>query len=293
MDAGSLRLRVRRRAKRARAARTFCPSTQPPSTHRYATRSSKDKRARSAACPRFSSTGCTSVTRRCLATRPQALSARASRREQDVRALRADGWLYLVRGDGRLKKGTTKITQREELYELATDPLEHVDPQSRSDGAARAFARAVRAKCPVARCRHSPSRSCTSRSPLRTAVRMRCAARSAARRESSPSRDRSRSRRAVVKAPKGDGDRDRARGGGGRIDLIVDPASMLPLEELALRRDEVALDADHLLVGPLPRCRSSADVRGSRSPARRSTSWARSSAGSTPRGRRSSAITAT
>jgi hypothetical protein len=45
---------------------------------------------------------------------------------QDVRALRADGWLYLRRSDGRLTMpGGHEVTVDEELYELARDPLQH------------------------------------------------------------------------------------------------------------------------------------------------------------------------
>jgi arylsulfatase A-like enzyme len=45
---------------------------------------------------------------------------------QDVRALRADGWLYLRRSDPRLVlPDGSKVRVEEELYELATDPLQH------------------------------------------------------------------------------------------------------------------------------------------------------------------------
>ena len=46
---------------------------------------------------------------------------------QNVRALRAGGWLYLRRGDGRLTVGTKRVRIDEELYELATDPAQHRD----------------------------------------------------------------------------------------------------------------------------------------------------------------------
>jgi hypothetical protein len=44
---------------------------------------------------------------------------------QDVRALRESGWLYLARGDGRLRIGDKKLRVDEELYELAKDPQQH------------------------------------------------------------------------------------------------------------------------------------------------------------------------
>jgi arylsulfatase A-like enzyme len=47
---------------------------------------------------------------------------------QDVRAVRAGGWLYLRRSDGRLTRDDgTRVTVDEELYDLARDPLQHHD----------------------------------------------------------------------------------------------------------------------------------------------------------------------
>jgi arylsulfatase A-like enzyme len=44
---------------------------------------------------------------------------------QDVRALRAGGWLYLQRHDGRLRVGGASTRIDEELYDLARDPAQH------------------------------------------------------------------------------------------------------------------------------------------------------------------------
>jgi arylsulfatase A-like enzyme len=47
---------------------------------------------------------------------------------QDVRAVRAGGWAYLRRGDGRLTLDDgTHVVRDEELYDLQRDPLEHDD----------------------------------------------------------------------------------------------------------------------------------------------------------------------
>ena len=47
---------------------------------------------------------------------------------QNVRALRAGGWLYLRRTDGRLRlPDGTEVESFEELYDLAKDPLQHHD----------------------------------------------------------------------------------------------------------------------------------------------------------------------
>jgi arylsulfatase len=47
---------------------------------------------------------------------------------QNVRSLRAEGWLLLRRRDGRLRLGDERVTVRhEELYQLARDPLQHQD----------------------------------------------------------------------------------------------------------------------------------------------------------------------
>jgi arylsulfatase A-like enzyme len=47
---------------------------------------------------------------------------------QDVRVVRADGWAYLRRSDGRLLLDDDRRSDRpEELYELTSDPLEHQD----------------------------------------------------------------------------------------------------------------------------------------------------------------------
>jgi arylsulfatase A-like enzyme len=164
---------------------------------------------------------------------------------QNVRALRADGWLYLVRGDGRLKKGNTKLTQREELYELATDPLEHVDrsgdPTAPLERLRARFMQSAPSLPPFAEpivhlALAEDARSHTLRGEIRCPTG-RLAVYAIERGRAEP-----------VKTANGDTLAVELEGGG-RLDLVVDPPDA-PLE-LALRRDEVAIDADRLLVGPL------------------------------------------
>ena len=51
---------------------------------------------------------------------------------QDVRVVRADGWAYLRRSDGRLTLADgRRVNRPEELYDLRHDPAEHVDLSDR------------------------------------------------------------------------------------------------------------------------------------------------------------------
>jgi arylsulfatase A-like enzyme len=51
---------------------------------------------------------------------------------QDVRVVRAGGWAYLRRSDGRLTlEGGKRVVRNEELYDLAHDPAEHDDRSAR------------------------------------------------------------------------------------------------------------------------------------------------------------------
>jgi arylsulfatase A-like enzyme len=51
---------------------------------------------------------------------------------QDVRVVRAGGWAYLRRSDGRLTlEGGKRVVRNEELYDLAHDPAEHEDLAAR------------------------------------------------------------------------------------------------------------------------------------------------------------------
>ncbi len=62
---------------------------------------------------------------------------------QDVRVVRAGGWAYLRRSDGRLTlEGGQRVVRDEELYDVAHDPAEHVDLAGR-DPAALARMRAL------------------------------------------------------------------------------------------------------------------------------------------------------
>src|SRR5207248_1907114 len=62
---------------------------------------------------------------------------------QDMRVVRAGGWAYLRRSDGRLTLADGKhVVRNEELYDLARDPDEHVD-RAALDQAALARMRAL------------------------------------------------------------------------------------------------------------------------------------------------------
>jgi arylsulfatase A-like enzyme len=160
---------------------------------------------------------------------------------QDVRALRADGWLYLVRSDGHLHRGDRRIERREELYELASDPLQHRD---RSDDPS----------APLERMRSRFAQSAPALPPFAEPIVHLALAEDA----------RPHVLRGEIRCPGGTLavhaiERGRAepspRGlrveldGGGRLDLVLDPPDAAL--DLQLRRDDLAVDANRLLLGPL------------------------------------------
>jgi arylsulfatase A-like enzyme len=161
---------------------------------------------------------------------------------QNVRALRADGWLYLVRGDGRLVRGATRLDQREELYELASDPLQHTDrsadPTAPLERLRARFAQSAPALPPFAEpVVHLALAEDARPHLLRGEVRCptgQLAVRAIERGRATPSPGRG----VAIELE-----------AGGRVDLLVDPPEAAL--ELVLRRDELPIDADHLLVGPL------------------------------------------
>ena len=164
---------------------------------------------------------------------------------QNVRALRADGWLYLVRGDARLKKGNARSEVHEELYEMNTDPLQHQD-RSGDPTAPLAIMRARFAQSapslpsfaePVIHLALAESeRSHVLRGELRCPTG-RIALRAIERGRAEPAR-----------AQKGSAITIELESGG-KLELVLDPPDA-PFE-LLLRRDDLPIDADHLLVGPL------------------------------------------
>jgi hypothetical protein len=160
---------------------------------------------------------------------------------QNVRALRADGWAYLRRDDGRLRgaDGRRRVVD-EELYDLAADPEQHHDlVAARPEVLARMRVRFAAAApvppevpAPVVHLRLAPDRRAhvvegTLRSDGTLAVRALDHA------EAAP--QDAHALKLVL--------RDR-----GQVDLVVDPPTARV--ELALRKDGVPLAASQILVGP-------------------------------------------
>jgi hypothetical protein len=71
---------------------------------------------------------------------------------QDVRVVRAGGWAYLRRSDGRLTlDGGKRVDRTEELYDLRHDPAEHEDLESRDPEALARMRALFEREAPTAR----------------------------------------------------------------------------------------------------------------------------------------------
>jgi arylsulfatase A-like enzyme len=150
---------------------------------------------------------------------------------QNVRALRAGGWLYLRRSDGRLVlEGGKKVVRLEELYDLIKDPEQHVDlAGSRPDMLAKLRAQFDK-EAPVAR--DAPVSVLHLRAALRS-PEGRISVRHVAGAEAAPL----------------DGHTLKITlRGAAQIDLVVDPPTAAI--ELSLRRDGTPLTSSEILMGP-------------------------------------------
>jgi arylsulfatase A-like enzyme len=159
---------------------------------------------------------------------------------QNVRVVRAGGWAYLRRGDGRLLlDGGARVDRKEELYDLARDPLEHDD-------------RAARDPAQLARMRTLFEREApTPRDAPVAVVHLRLAPDARAHVVDGTLRsDGAISLRGVAGAEASPVD---AHGlhlvlrGAAQVDLAIDPPTAKI--ELALRRDGTPLSARQLLLG--------------------------------------------
>jgi hypothetical protein len=162
---------------------------------------------------------------------------------QDVRALREDGWLYLRRSDGRIIRDTGRDKRadvREELYELESDPMQHVN-------------RSADPSAPLAKMRARFAAIAPSVPPFAEPV-FHLAFAPDERRHVLRGELRS-SGKLSVRSIEG-GRAEAVRPGvlsielesGGKVGLSVDPPDATL--ELQLRRDDLPVDADHLLAGP-------------------------------------------
>lgn len=159
---------------------------------------------------------------------------------QNVRVVRAGGWAYLRRGDGRLVfDGGVRVDRKEELYDLAHDPLEHYDRAAR-DPAALARMRALFD-------REAP----TARDAPVAVVHLRLAPDSRAHVVDGTLRsDGAISLRGVAGAEASPIDAHGVRlilRDAALVDLAIDPPTARI--ELALRRDGTPLSARQLLLG--------------------------------------------
>ncbi|MEO6952439.1 MAG: sulfatase [Polyangia bacterium] len=162
---------------------------------------------------------------------------------QDIRALRDHGWLYLQRRDGRLRHGTVSTVVPEELYDLATDPLQHVDRHA--DASQLATMRTTFAALapllpafaePVVHLALAPA---ARDHVVEGEVRCECTIwlRALDRARAGPvARKTGSAVQLEISA-------------GGRVDLVVDPPDA-PLE-LQLREDGTPLDGRRVLIGPI------------------------------------------
>ena len=162
---------------------------------------------------------------------------------QDIRALRDHGWLYLQRSDGRLRHGAVSTIVPEELYELSSDPLQHVDRHA--DAAQLATMRATfAALAPVLPAFAEPVVHLAVAPAARDHLvegEVRCECTLWLR-----GLDHARAR--PVARPTGSAVQLEITAGG-RVDLVVDPPDA-PLE-LRLREDGTPLDGRRVLVGPI------------------------------------------
>ena len=160
---------------------------------------------------------------------------------QNVRAVRAAGWLYLRRGDGRLTVGTRRVRVDEELYELAADPAQHQNLATlRPEMLAQMRALFEReaptpppAPASVVHLRLAPSSRDHEISGVIRAATGSLVVRGISHGEVSPLD--AHSIRVTLRAP-------------GQIDLAVEPPSSEL--RLTLRRDGTPLGPGQLLVGP-------------------------------------------
>jgi len=159
---------------------------------------------------------------------------------QDVRAIRAGGWAYLRRADGRLLADGKHLRVDEELYQPSDDPAEHRD---RTRDAPEALAR-LRALFDA----ETPH----PRDAPVSVLHLRLAAAPRPRFVDGTLRtDGSLTVRAVAGAEASPIDAHTLRialHGAAAIDLVVDPPDARL--ELALRRDGTPLKPSELLIGP-------------------------------------------
>jgi arylsulfatase A-like enzyme len=159
---------------------------------------------------------------------------------QNVRVVRAGGWAYLRRGDGRLLlEGGARVDKKEELYDVAHDPLEH-DDRAAHDPAELARMRAL-----------FEHEAPTPRDAPVAVVHLRLAPDARAHVVDGTLRsDGAISLRGVAGAEASPVDAHGLRlilRGAAEVDLAIDPPTAKI--ELALRRDGTPLSAHQLLLG--------------------------------------------
>jgi hypothetical protein len=159
---------------------------------------------------------------------------------QNVRAVRAGGWLYLRRSDGRLEVSGQPVVRMEELYDLGADPEQHHDRTADAPEALARMRALFESETPIAR--DAP----VSVLHLRVAPEARPHVI-----EGTLKSEGTLSLRQVAGAEATPVDKNALRlvlRGAAQVDVVVDPPTAAV--ELALRKDGTPLGPSQLLIGP-------------------------------------------